>query len=55
MPEFIGYAWVKPSDLWDSHLTESMSALAAAESGPGPAPGARGRTAAIELGKTLIK
>lgn len=32
----IGYAWVKPSDLWDSHLAESMSALAA-ESGHGPA------------------
>jgi len=33
----IGYAWVKPSDLWDSHLAESMSALASAESGQGPA------------------
>ncbi|MHB8055329.1 MAG: DUF438 domain-containing protein, partial [Candidatus Aminicenantales bacterium] len=34
----IGYAWIKPSNVWDSRLAESMSALVAAEPENAPAP-----------------
>ena len=36
----IGYAWIKPSDVWDARLAESMSALAGAEETRRPASAA---------------
>jgi len=34
----IGYAWIKPSDVWDARLAESLSTLAAADETRRPVP-----------------